>query len=130
VRDFTGTQWLRAQDITLEARVNPALGTPSAARIHFDTNVPAEYRSTAANTGSPNAPGGLWLPAFSARRQRHRAGTQRSRVEKRRLRRRKQPLALPLPTQSDPKVKSISTLEFFFTWDLPPRSIRSTRRGG
>jgi hypothetical protein len=64
VRDFTGTQWLRDQNITLEARVNPAL-SPSALRLHYDTAVSDDYIATTDNVGSANASEGLWLPVFS-----------------------------------------------------------------
>jgi hypothetical protein len=59
VRDFTGTQWLRDQDMTVQARVNPSL-TPGQVNLHFDTNVAGAYKATSAN-----GPVGLWLPAFN-----------------------------------------------------------------
>ncbi|MCX7949274.1 MAG: hypothetical protein N2509_04085, partial [Treponemataceae bacterium] len=61
VRDFTGTQWLRDQDITLQVRVNPGLSpSPTNLSIHFDASTPTAFRAAAAN-----GPVGLWLPAFN-----------------------------------------------------------------
>jgi hypothetical protein len=56
IRAFDGSQWLRDQDITVQARLQPALaGIPGiGARIWFDSNVSSTL------TGS----GGLWLPTF------------------------------------------------------------------
>ena len=115
VRDFTGTQWLRDQDITLEARVNPALGMPPAARVHFDADVPAEYLATAANTGSPNAPPGLWLPAFSGSAFNGIVPEPNGMTSAYEGTSSGAPLwQFPIPS-SNPKVKSGSTLDFFFT---------------
>jgi len=59
VRDFTGTQWLRDQDMTVQARVNPGL-TPGQVNLHYDTNVAAAFKAISAN-----GPVGLWLPGFN-----------------------------------------------------------------
>ncbi len=122
VRDFTGTQWLRDQDITLQVRVNPAL-TPGNLSLHFDSNVASSFRATSAN-GSV----GLWLPAFNNGSS---SGAAFSGI-------------VPWPNDathgggtslyggvlqgtgplwnfsipaSDPRVRSVSTLDFFFTLD-------------
>jgi hypothetical protein len=111
VRDFTGTQWLRDQDITLQARVNAGLGTPTTLRLHFDTNVPETFLSTAAN-----GPVGLWLPSFSPSAFSGVVPTPRSGTSA---------VASAAPVASllwnllidskDPKVKSVSVFDFFFT---------------
>lgn len=51
IRSFDGTQWLRDQDIKLQAKIDAGLSTPV---LHFDSNLPSSL--VAAN--------GLWLPAF------------------------------------------------------------------
>jgi len=126
VRDFTGTQWLRDQDITMQVRVNPAL-TPGNLSLHFDSNVADTFRATSAN-----GPIGLWLPVFNQgspsgaafsgivpwpNDPAHGGGTSLYAGTK-------QGAVLPssalwnfsIPS-SDPRVKSVSTLDFFFTLD-------------
>ncbi len=126
VRDFTGTQWLRDQDITMQVRVNPAL-TPGNLSLHFDSNVADTFRATSAN-----GPIGLWLPIFNQgspfgaafsgivpwpNDPAHGGGTSLYAGTK-------QGAVLPssalwnfsIPA-SDPRVKSVSTLDFFFTLD-------------
>jgi hypothetical protein len=122
VRDFTGTQWLRDQDITLQARVNPALA-PAALSLRLDSNVDTYFKATSAN-----GPVGLWLPIFNQGAPNPAAAFSG---------------IVPYPNApsyggstslyggsvagtslwnfsipaSDPKVKSVSTLDFFFTLD-------------
>ena len=58
IRAFDGSQWLRAQDISLQARMQPApafTGAFTGAKLWFDSNVSADLTS----------PYGLWLPSFS-----------------------------------------------------------------
>jgi hypothetical protein len=55
IRAFDGSQWLRDQDITLQARLQPALAGITGAKLHFDSNVDASLVSEH----------GLWLPGFS-----------------------------------------------------------------
>jgi hypothetical protein len=50
IRAFDGSQWLRDKDITLQAKTNMA---PASVKLHFDTNVHAVYTGT-----------GFWLPPF------------------------------------------------------------------
>jgi hypothetical protein len=126
VRDFTGTQWLRDQDITMQVRVNPALA-PANLSLHFDTNVASSFRASAAN-----GPVGLWLPVFNNGSPTGAAfsgivpwpndsvnggGTSLYSGTK-------QGGALPSSAlwnfsvpASDPRVRSISTLEFFLAMD-------------
>jgi hypothetical protein len=115
IRAFDGTQWLRDQDITLQAKVATGLTSPY---IHFDSNLSSTLVTS----------GGLWLPAFAevntvaatgfsgfvpypdqpplGRGAQSVAGTQVS-----------VPANLwnfSIPS-SDPRVFSVSTLGFFFT---------------
>jgi hypothetical protein len=55
IRAFDGSQWLQAQNITVQARMQPTLIGVSGATLWFDSNVPATLTS----------PYGLWLPAFA-----------------------------------------------------------------
>ncbi len=55
IRAFDGSQWLRDQNITVQARMQPALSGVSGATLWFDSNVPATLTS----------PYGLWLPSFA-----------------------------------------------------------------
>jgi len=55
IRAFDGSQWLQAQNITVQARMQPTLTGVSGATLWFDSNVPATLTS----------PYGLWLPAFA-----------------------------------------------------------------
>jgi hypothetical protein len=55
IRAFDGSQWLQAQNITVQARMQPTLTGVSGATLWFDSNVPATLTSTY----------GLWLPAFA-----------------------------------------------------------------
>jgi hypothetical protein len=59
IRDFTGTQWLRDQDITLQSRVNPSI-SPSQLRLHFHNSIADSYRAL-----DVHGPTGLWLPIFN-----------------------------------------------------------------
>jgi hypothetical protein len=126
VRDFTGTQWLRDQDITMQVRVNPALA-PANLSLHFDTNVADTFRASAVN-----GPAGLWLPVFNngspsgaafsgivpwPNDSAHGGGTSLYGGTR-------QGLVLPASAlwnfsipATDPRVKSVSTLEFFLTLD-------------
>ncbi|MCA1950501.1 MAG: hypothetical protein LDL24_08000, partial [Treponema sp.] len=126
VRDFTGTQWLRDQDITLQARVNPAL-SPANLSLRFDSAVPDSFHAAAAN-----GPVGLWLPVFNNGGPAgaafsgivpwpndgvHGGGTSLYSGTK-------QGAALPTSAlwnftipANDPRVRSVSTLEFFLTLD-------------
>jgi hypothetical protein len=54
IRAFDGSQWLRAQDITVQASLLPALSPLSGCTLWFDTGVPAGLENS-----------GLWLPTFS-----------------------------------------------------------------
>jgi hypothetical protein len=54
IRAFDGSQWLRAQDITVQASLLPALSPLSGCTLWFDTGVPAGLENS-----------GLWLPAFA-----------------------------------------------------------------
>ncbi|AEJ20634.1 autotransporter-associated beta strand repeat-containing protein [Gracilinema caldarium] len=122
VRDFTGTQWLRDQDITLQVRVNPALN-PVNLSLHFDSNVADTFRAT-----SVNGPIGLWLPVFNQgspsgaafsgivpwpNDPAHGGGTSRYGGALQGT----GPLWNFSIPASDPRVKSVSTLDFFFTLD-------------
>jgi len=53
IRAFDGTQWLRDQDITVQARENSALGG-AALTLHYDTSPASTYVSDY----------GLWLPSL------------------------------------------------------------------
>jgi hypothetical protein len=55
IRAFDGSEWLRAQTITLQARMQSALPGISGATLWFDSNVPAALTSAY----------GLWLPKFA-----------------------------------------------------------------
>ncbi|MFA6508781.1 MAG: FlgD immunoglobulin-like domain containing protein, partial [Treponemataceae bacterium] len=110
IRDFTGTQWLRDQNITVEARVNPLLGTPAAGRLHFDTNVSSTLLAT-----SVNGPTGLWLPIFAEPQYsglvtfpNGSTSTATGALVSGAL------WDFPIDS-TDPKVKSVSILDFFFT---------------
>ena len=121
VRDFTGTQWLRDQDITLQVRVNPALA-PTVLSLRFDSSVADQFHASSAN-----GPVGLWLPVFNngsplgaafsgivpwPNDGAHGGGTS---------------LYTGMPQgsalwnfsipASDPRVRSVSTLDFFLTLD-------------
>jgi len=126
VRDFTGNQWLRDQDITMQVRVNPAL-SPASLALHFDTNVADTFRASAVN-----GPAGLWLPVFNngspseaafsgivpwPNDSAHGGGTSLYGGTR-------QGTVLPASAlwnfsipATDPRVKSVSTLEFFLTLD-------------
>ncbi|MEJ5189589.1 MAG: FlgD immunoglobulin-like domain containing protein [Breznakiellaceae bacterium] len=126
VRDFTGTQWLRDQDITMQVRVNPDL-SPTNLSLHFDASAASSFRATAAN-----GPVGLWLPVFNngglsgaafsgivpwPNDSSHGGGTSLYAGTK-------QGAVLPASAlwnfnipASDPRVRSVSTLDFFFTLD-------------
>ena len=54
IRAFDGSQWLRDQDITLQARLQPSLGTVTGIQLYFDSNVSSDLTSST----------GLWLPSF------------------------------------------------------------------
>jgi len=53
IRAFDDSQWLRAQNITLQARLQGAF-SPSNVTLWFDSGVPSSLQSS-----------GLWLPSFS-----------------------------------------------------------------
>jgi fibronectin-binding autotransporter adhesin len=55
IRAFDGTQWLRDQDITVQARLQPSLSSVTGVYLHFDSNVGAALVSST----------GLWLPSFA-----------------------------------------------------------------
>ena len=111
IRDFTGTRWLRDQDITLQARVNAALGTPSALRLHFDANVSDASMATAAH-----GPTGLWLPTFSESAFSNIVPAPRSGTSKASATSPTAPLLWNLEIDADdPKIKSVSTIGFYFT---------------
>ncbi|GAB1482039.1 hypothetical protein MASR2M78_08540 [Treponema sp.] len=110
IRDFTGDYWLRDQDFTLEARINPVLPATTALRLHLDTNVDASKSAT-----SINGPAGLWLPIF--------AETAFSGIVPKPNEDTTAVLASSVGSNlwdfavdaDNPKIKSISTLDFFFT---------------
>jgi hypothetical protein len=54
IRAFDGSQWLRTQTVTVQARVSASLGTAQPS-IAYDTNVASTYKGA----------NGLWLPTHS-----------------------------------------------------------------
>jgi len=123
IRAFDGSQWLRAQDITVQARVQPtlapnlapALWASAGLRLWFDTNVPSTLTSS----------GGLWLPTFlesgfsglvpypnAPTWGRGASPTQAGKSVGTNL----YDLAIP---KSDPRIVSVSNLGFYFTFDAP-----------
>ena len=65
IRAFDGSQWLRDQDITVQARVQPSLASTlwasSGLRLWFDSNLPSALVGSSSTLG----PIGLWLPSFA-----------------------------------------------------------------
>ncbi len=54
IRSFDGSEWLRAQTITLQAHINNAITANPTVTVHWDSGVDAGLKT-----------GGLWLPTFT-----------------------------------------------------------------
>jgi hypothetical protein len=113
IRAFDGSQWLRADDITLQAVLQPALSAYPLT-LWFDSNVASSLQNN-----------GLWLPSFSesgfsglvpypnaspwGRGASYSLGTSIG----------SNLWNFTLP-KADPRIASISALGFFFTLQTPP----------
>ncbi|MDA8426769.1 MAG: hypothetical protein M0Z80_11595, partial [Treponema sp.] len=113
IRAFDGSQWLRADDITVQAALQPALSAYPLT-LWFDSNVASSLQNS-----------GLWLPSFSeagfsglvpypnaspwGRGASYSLGTS--------IGSNLWNFILP---KSDPRIVSISNLGFFFTLQTPP----------
>jgi hypothetical protein len=115
IRAFDGSQWLRAQDITLQARLQPTL--TSAVKLWFDSNVSSDLTSST----------GLWLPTFAQTDFSGLApypdaspwGRGATSVDGTAVATNLYDFKLPA---SNPRIVSVSTLGFFFTLAVSPTS--------
>jgi fibronectin-binding autotransporter adhesin len=115
IRAFDGSQWLRDRNITLQAMLQPAFAGVANITLWFDSNVPAALTS----------PYGVWLPSFAetgfsglaaypdmAPWGRGASPSTGSSIGSGLYN-----FAIPA---SDPRVVSISKLDFFFTFQPSP----------
>jgi hypothetical protein len=120
IRAFDGSQWLRDQDITLQARLNSSLaGMATGIDLHFDSRLSETLVSST----------GLWLPAFDEANSSAEAGfsglvpypdkSPRGRGASSTPGSQTAPASANLWNfdidSGDPRVVSVSTLGFFFS---------------